>query len=103
MSVTVATVSEYWVRATDRYVEVLGRLEPTRGRAAGMLLTAAGVSTWNERALDEGCRKLSQASARLMRQAGYTVKFTVKDFAELSAAEAETYTLWRVQDDPPPP
>ncbi|CAB4998886.1 unannotated protein [freshwater metagenome] len=103
MSVTVATVSEYWVRATDRYVEVLGRLEPTRGRAAGMLVTAAGVSTWNERALDEGCRKLSQASARLMRQAGYTVKFTVKDFAELSAAEAETYTLWRVQDDPPPP
>ena len=103
MIITVATVTDYWVRATDRYVEVLGRLEPTRGRAAGMLLSAAGVSTWNERALDEDCRKLSQASARLTRQAGYTVKFTVKDFAELSAAEAETYTLWRVQDDPPPP
>ncbi len=98
---TVASISQYWVRATDRYVEVMGRLEPNRARGAGMLRRASGMDSWNSGDLTAGCRLLSKAANTAMRGTGYTVKFTVENFDELSASEFETYALWHVQDEPP--
>lgn len=100
---TVASVSQYWVRATDRYVEVMGRLEPNRARASGTLRRAHGSDTWATSEFVAGCRELSKAANTAMRGSGYTIKFTVANFDEheLTAAEFETYALWHVTDEPP--
>lgn len=99
---TVASISQYWVRATDRYVEVMGRLEPNRARAVGTLRRAHGVDAWAANDLAVGCRDLSKAANTAMRSSGYTVTFTTGNFDELTAAEFETYALWHVVDEPPP-
>jgi hypothetical protein len=100
-TLTVASVSQYWVRATDRYVEVMGRLEPNRARASGTLRRAHGTDTWATSELSAGCRELSKAANTATRGSGYTVKFTVENFDEFTAAEFETYALWHVFDEPP--
>jgi hypothetical protein len=98
---TVASISQYWVRATDRYAEVMGRLEPNRARAASVLRRAEGADHWNTTELAAGCKVLSKAANTAMRATGYTVKFTTADFDDLSASEFETYALWCVDDEPP--
>lgn len=98
---TVACISQYWIRATDRYVEVMGRIEPNRARVAGMLRRADGADRWNGGELTAGCKALSKAANTAMRATGYTVRFNVGDFDDLSASEFETYTLWHIQDEPP--
>lgn len=98
---TVASFSEYYVRCTDRYVEVLGRLDVQRARAAGMLKKVNKVEQFNNADLITGCKHLTRAATNGMRGSGYSVKFIVGDFDELSAAEFETYALWHVADEPP--
>lgn len=97
----VGSISQYWVRATDRYVEVMGRLEPNRARAAGVLKRASGTDRWNTTELTAGCKALTAAANTAMRATGYTVKFTTANFDDLSASEFETYALWTVEDEPP--
>lgn len=101
---TVASVSQYWVRVTDRYVEVMGRLEANRARASGTLRRANGTDNWAASEFAAGCRELSKATNTAMRGSGYTVKFTVANFDEheLTVAEFETYAVWHVLDEPPP-
>lgn len=101
-SKVIASVSEWYVRATDRYVEVMGRLDTDRGRAAGVLRKQDAVTAWNTASLEDGCALLTKAAAAALRGGGYAVRFTVRDFTELRADEFETYAYWAVQDDPPP-
>lgn len=98
---TVASVSQYWVRATDRYVEVMGRLEPNRARAVGTLRRSHGADTWAASDFAVGCGELSKAANTAMRSSGYTVTFTTGNFDEITAAEFETYALWHLVDEPP--
>lgn len=97
-----ASVSEWYVRCTDRYVEVMGRLDPDRARAAGTLKKSAGEASYNASLLDAGCRRLTKRTTTTLRGGGYTVRFTFADFDELSASEFETWTHWTVADEPPP-
>lgn len=96
-----ASVSEWHVRCTDRYVEVMGRLDPDRSRSAGTLKSADKEISYNASLLDGGCRLLTKQANALLRGGGYTIKFTCEDFDVLSASEFETYTEWVVQDEPP--
>lgn len=79
----------------------MGRLEPNRARAAGVLRRAEGADRWNIDELATGCKALSRAANTAMRATGYTVTFTTADFDDLSASEFETYALWCVEDEPP--
>lgn len=97
-----ASVSEWYVRCTDRYVDVMGRLEADRSRGAGTLKSADKEVSYNSSILDGGCRLLTKQANALLRGGGYTIKFTYADFEVLSASEFETYTEWVVQDEPPP-
>lgn len=98
-----ASVSEWYVRCTDRYLEVLGRLAPDRARAAGTLKKAAGEFAYNKSVLESGCVKLSKRATSALRGGGYTIKFTYADFDVLTANEFETWTLWAAGDDVPTP
>jgi len=96
-----ASVSEWYVRCTDRYVKVMGRLDPDRARAAGTLRKSAGEAKYNASLLHAGCRMLTRRATTALRGGGYTIKFTYEDFDELSANEFETWTYWVVGDEPP--
>lgn len=97
--------SEWYVRATDRYVEVMGRRDPGLAKANGLLGAVKGQPTetaWNESDFEAGAKKLSSEINRRLGGSGFSVKMTTEDFDLLSAAAFETYALW-VSEDPPPP
>lgn len=96
----VLSMCEWYVRCTDRYVEVMGRLDADRGRAAGMLTRVDGHSSWNTNRLESGGKLLARQATAVLRGGGYAIAFTSADFDTLSAREFETYTLWVVQDEP---
>lgn len=97
--------NEWYVRATDRYVEVMGRRDPELAKANGLLATVKAEpteTTWNVQDFDAGAKKLSAEINHRLGGSGFTVKVVTEDFHELSAAAFETYALW-VSEDPPPP
>jgi hypothetical protein len=96
----VSSVGEWYVRCTDRYVEVMGRLDADRGRVAGTLTRVRGHSSWNTDRLGRGGKLLARQATAVLRGGGYAIAFTAADFDQLSAREFETYTLWVVQDEP---
>lgn len=97
--------SERYARATDRYVEVMGRRDPglvkTNG-PPGAVKGQPGETAWNESNLEAGAKKLTSEINRRLGGSGFTVKMTTEDFDLLSAAAFDTYAVW-VSDDPPPP
>jgi hypothetical protein len=94
-------VSEWYVRQMERNVEIMGRLDPAKMRAAKVLKTVAGEPQVNEDALRKGADGLRRAMiAKLPAGAGYALAVTFFDFDELTATEFETYAPWIVQDDP---
>ncbi len=99
----VSSVCEWYVRCTDRYVEVMGRLDADRGRAASTLTRVNGQSSWNTERLHRGGTLLARQAIAVLRGGGYAIAFTAADFDQLSAREFETYALWVVQDEPSRP
>jgi hypothetical protein len=70
-------VHQWYVRHTDRYVEILGRRSPEHGKGAGLLRPKGSELSWSATEL-------------------------ATDFAtDLTIVEFEPYTLWTVQDEPP--
>ena len=93
--------SEWYARASDRYVEVMGRRDPELATANGFLRAVKGnpaETTWNEADFEAGAKKLSGEINRRLGVSGFTVKITTEDFDVLSAAAFETYALWASED-----
>lgn len=100
---TVACVNQWYVRHTDRYVEILGRRSAEHGKDTGLLRPKGGDLSWNGTELAAGAKQLTQMTGARIGRAGYSVKVLTADFAtDLNVEEFETYTLWTVQDEPPP-
>ncbi|MGH9039447.1 MAG: hypothetical protein ACRDZ3_04380 [Acidimicrobiia bacterium] len=100
---TVASVSEWYVRCTDRYVEILGRRSAQNGKASGLLRAKGSDLNWNTTEVELGARQLTQMTGARIGKVGYSVKVLTADFATgLTVEEFETYALWTVQDEPPP-
>lgn len=93
--------SEWYVRATDRYVEVMGRRDPDLARENGFLGAVKGKpseTAWNEADYEAAAKKLSGEINRRLGGGGFSVKIITEDFDVLSAAAFETYALWASED-----
>jgi hypothetical protein len=99
----VASVSQWHVRCTDRYVEIVGRRSAAHGRASGLLRAKGGDLAWNLAECQAGEKQLSEMVRIRVGKTGYTVKVLTADFStDLTVDEFETFALWTVQDEPPP-
>jgi len=99
----VASVSQWYVRCTDRYVEIVGRRSAAHGRASGLLRAKGGDLAWNLAECQAGEKQLSEMVRIRVGKTGYTVKVLTADFStDLTVDEFETFALWTVQDEPPP-
>jgi len=97
--------NEWYVRASDRYVEVMGRRHPELAKANGLLASVRSEpteTTWNENDFHAGAMKLSTEVNRRLGGSGFSAKIVTEDFHQLSAAAFETYALW-ISEDPPTP
>ena len=102
-----STCSQWYIRATDRYVEILGRLDPTLSKENGFLKIDQGQFLWNTRDLDQAARTMSRDLNKRIAGSGYAVTLFTQDFEDLSVVQFETYALWLADDadqlDGPPP
>lgn len=94
---TVASVSQWYVRHTDRYVEILGRRSAPHGKTSGLLRTKGSDLAWNTTEAATGAKQLTRMIGARIGKTGYSAKVLTADFVtDLTVEEFETYALWTV-------